>query len=206
MLAHVYIGHGTRIGAQCRLYPFASVREYCVVGNRCILHNGSVIGSDGFGYAPDPTGWKKIAQIGVVELGDEVEIGANTTIDRARFGKTLIGTGVKIDNLVQIAHNVKVGAHTAMAAQVGVSGSTTVGRHCMLAGQVGVAGHLTIGDQCLILAQAGVTKDVPSGSTLYGTPAMPADKARKAHAHMMRIPDLKERVAELEKRIAELEG
>jgi UDP-3-O-[3-hydroxymyristoyl] glucosamine N-acyltransferase len=150
--------------------------------------------------------WKKIPQVGVVEIGNDVEIGANVTIDRARFGKTVIGNGVKIDNLVQIAHNVRVGDNTAMAAQVGISGSTTIGSGVQLGGQAGLSGHLSVGDNSVVGAQAGVTKDVPPCSFVSGYPAMQHAKATKIHAHLMRLPELKKRVAELEKKISELEG
>jgi UDP-3-O-[3-hydroxymyristoyl] glucosamine N-acyltransferase len=203
--AGCYIGHGCRIGDDCRFHPHVSLREYVRVGNRCIVHNGAVIGSDGFGYFMQGDAWVKIPQVGVVEIGDDVEIGANTTIDRARFGRTVIGNGVKLDNLVQIAHNVRVGEHTAMAAQTGISGSTIVGRRVQMGGQVGVAGHLSVGDGAVVLAQSGVTKDVPAGARLMGFPAAPQDKAAKLHAHVARLPELKARVAWMESRLSEIE-
>jgi len=205
VMAGGYLGHGTRVGRDCRVYPHVSMREGTIVGDRCIVHGGVVIGSDGFGYYPEQGAWQKIPQVGIVEIGDDVELGANVAIDRARFGKTAIGNGVKIDNLVQIAHNVRVGDHTAMAAQVGISGSTTVGRHVQLGGQVGVTGHITIGDESIVLAQSGVSKNTPPRSVLFGTPAIPADKARRSHAHIMRLPALKERVADLQRRIEAIE-
>ena len=204
--AGCYVGHGSRIGCDGRLYPHVSMREETTIGDRIIIHNGAVIGSDGFGYVREKTGWKKIRQVGVVIIGDDVEIGANVTIDRARFGKTVIGNGVKIDNLVQIAHNVEIGDGTAIAAQVGISGSTAVGREVMLGGQMGISGHVRVGDGVICAARSGVTKDVPPGTFVSGFPAMPHDKAKRIHAHLMRLPELKQTVKDLERRISELEG
>ncbi len=201
LYAGCYLGHATVVGKECRFYPHVSVREYVKIGDRVIIHNGAVIGSDGFGYVKTGEQWKKIPQIGHVEIGDDVEIGANTTIDRARFGKTVIGNGVKIDNLVQIAHNVKVGDNTAMAAQVGIAGSTIIGKNVQLGGQAGVGGHLSVGDNTVVGGQAGVTKDVPSSVFVSGYPAMPHDKATKRQAEIMRLPVLKKRVLEIEKRL-----
>ncbi|MFC1497695.1 UDP-3-O-(3-hydroxymyristoyl)glucosamine N-acyltransferase [Verrucomicrobiota bacterium] len=206
LCAGCYIGRNTVVGSECRFYPHVSVRDHAKTGDRVIIHNGAVIGSDGFGYVQEKGEWKKIPQIGIVEIGNDVEIGANVTIDRARFGKTVIGNGVKIDNLVQIAHNVQIGDNTAMAAQVGISGSSIVGHNVQLGGQAGVAGHLTIGDNSVVGAQAGVTKDVQAKTFVSGYPAMPHGKARKMHAHVMRLPELKKRIKELEQRITELEN
>ena len=203
--AGCYVGHETVIGCECKFYPHVSIRERCKIGSRVVIHNGVVIGSDGFGYVQDSRIWKKIPQIGVVEIGDDVEIGANTTIDRARFGKTVIGNGVKIDNLVQIAHNVRIGDNTAMAAQVGIAGSATIGRNVQFGGQAGAAGHLKIGDNAVIGGKSGVTKDVPPASFVSGFPAMSHDKATKRHAEMMRLPVLRKRVTEIEKRLDENE-
>ena len=204
--AGVYVGHGVRIGSDCRLYPHVSVREHVVIGDRAIIHNGAVIGSDGFGYTADTQGvWHKIPQIGTVVVGDDVEIGANVTVDRARFGRTRIGNGVKIDNLVQIAHNVILGDHAILAAQVGIAGSSHVGSRVMMGGQAGVAGHLSIGEGAIVGGQAGVTKDVPPGTFVTGYPAAPHEKAARAHAGLMRLPQLKERLAELETRLRKLE-
>jgi UDP-3-O-[3-hydroxymyristoyl] glucosamine N-acyltransferase len=146
----------------------------------------------------------KITQVGTVEIGDDAEIGANTTVDRARFGKTIVAKGAKIDNLVMVAHNCRVGENTAIASQVGLSGSSIIGKNVQLGGQAGLAGHLEIGDNAIVGAQAGVTKTVAPGTFVSGYPAMPHSKARRMHAHMMRIPDMKKRLAELEKRVAEL--
>lgn len=205
--ANVYVGHEARIGCDGLLYPFSSVRERCVIGDRVILHNGAVIGSDGFGYAVNAQGVRtKIAQIGIVEMGDDVEIGANTTVDRARFGKTRIGNGVKIDNLVQIGHNVVIKDHAVIVAQVGIAGSTEVGARVVMAGQSGAAGHLVIGDGATIAGRAGVVKDVPPGEVWRGMPARPIREVMRAEAAMLRLPELSRKVAELEKRLRELEG
>lgn len=199
--AGCYIGHQAVVGGECLLYQHVSVRERVTIGDRVIVHNGAVIGSDGFGYTREGEAWRKIPQVGTVEVGDDVEIGANSTIDRARFGKTVIGRGVKIDNLVQIAHNVTVGENTAMAAQVGVAGSTSIGRNVQLGGQAGVAGHLHIGDHAVVGGQAGVLKDVPASTFVSGYPAMPHNKARRTHASLMRLPELRQKVSELERRL-----
>jgi UDP-3-O-[3-hydroxymyristoyl] glucosamine N-acyltransferase len=204
--ASCYVGHEAVIGDDCRLYPHVTVREYCRIGCRAIVHNGAVIGSDGFGYAKEGARWKKIPQVGIVVLGDDVEIGANTTIDRARFGETRIGNGVKIDNLVQVAHNVIIGDDTAIAAQVGIAGSTRVGARVQLGGQAGVAGHISVGDDSVAGGQAGVTKDVPPATFVSGYPAMPHNEARKMHASLMRLPELKKKVADMETRLKALEG
>lgn len=206
LVANVYVGDDTVIGAGCLIYSNVTLRERCKIGNNVIIHAGAVIGSDGFGYVRKGERWEKIPQIGYVELQDDVEIGANVTIDRGRFGKTLVARGAKIDNLVQIAHNVVVGENTAMAAQVGISGSTRIGKNVQLGGQAGLAGHLTVGDNSAVGAQGGVTKDVPPGTYVTGYPAMPHDKAAKLHAGMMRLPALKERISRMEERIAGLEA
>jgi len=206
LYAGCYMGHGVTIGSDTKLYPHVTVREHCQIGSRNIIHNGTVIGSDGFGYNVDKQGVRtKIPQLGIVVIGDDVEIGANVTVDRARFGKTWIGNGVKIDNLVQIAHNVTLGDHAVIVAQVGISGSTEIGAHAIIAGQAGVAGHLVVGEWSVVGGGAAVTKDVPPKSFVTGYPAMPHEKAARIHAHVMRLPDLKERIAELEKRLQALE-
>lgn len=205
--AGCYLGHGSSIGRKSRLYPHVSLRERVTLGDRVIVHNGTVIGSDGFGYTVDPQGVRhKIPQIGTVIVGDDVEIGANVTIDRARFGVTRIGNGVKIDNLVQVAHNVVIGDHAVIVAQAGIAGSSQVGAHAILAGQAGVAGHLVVGEWAVVGAQAGVTKDVPPKAFVSGYPAAPHDKAAKLHAHIARLPQLKDKVDELQKRIEKLGG
>lgn len=204
--AHCYVGHFTKIGKDCFLYPMVSLRERIEIGDRVIIHNGTVVGSDGFGYNVDEQGVRtKIPQIGRVVIGDDVEIGANVTIDRARFGSTRIGKGVKIDNLVQIAHNVVIGDHAVIVAQVGVAGSTTVGSRAILAGQAGVAGHLVVGEGAIVGAQAGVTKNVAPRTFVSGYPAAPHDKATRVHAHMMRLPEMREQLMALEERLGKLE-
>ncbi len=205
--AGVYIGQGVSMGDDCIFYPNVSIREYCRLGNRVILHNGTVIGCDGFGYSVDKQGIRtKLPHVGIVIVGDDVEMGANVTVDRARFGRTKIGKGVKIDNLVQIGHNVVVGDYAVLVAQVGIAGSCIIGRKAILAGQVGVAGHLVIGDGAVISAQSGVTKSVPPGSLMMGFPAVPQKEAALNYANISRLPELKKRVRELEQRLKKLEA
>ena len=194
------IGRGAVIGAGSRLMARVTVYHGCRVGDRAILHAGVVIGSDGFGYVQADGTWEKIPQVGIVEIGNDVEIGANSTIDRARVGRTVIGDGVKIDNLVQVAHNCVIGDHTAIAALVGIAGSTTIGRGVQIGGQAGVTGHVRVGDGAVIAGQAGVTKDVPAGVFVSGFPAIPHREALKQQAHVSRLPGLAARVAALEKR------
>lgn len=204
--AQCYIGHRTRIGTNTFLYPQVSVREGVEIGDRAIIHNGSVIGSDGFGYYVDTNGIRtKIRQIGTVEIGSDVEIGANVCVDRARFGRTRIGNGVKIDNLVQIAHNVTIGDHAVIIAQVGIAGSTSIGERVILAGQSAVAGHLKVGAGAVVAAKAGATKDVPPGEYVMGMPAMSAQKFKRNLAALQLLPKLKERVADLQRRTEKLE-
>lgn len=206
LVGHNVLGEGVSIGDDGLIYPLASIREHVRIGHRVILHNGVVIGSDGFGYQADAKGVRtKIPQIGIVELGDDVEIGANSTVDRARFGKTMIGKGVKIDNLVMVGHNVTIGDHCVLVAQAGVAGSSTLGRHVILAGQAGVAGHITIGDGAVVGAQAGVTKDIAPRTFSMGFPAMSQKQFGVNQANINRLPELKQRVAELEARIRALE-
>ena len=207
--AHVVLGDKVTLGDGTRLRPHVSVREGVRIGRGVSVHNGTVIGSDGFGYTItlDAAGKpliEKVPQLGVVEIGDDVEIGANVTIDRARFGATRIGDHVKIDNLVQIAHNVQIGASSGVVAQVGISGSTHVGSGVMLWGQAGIAGHLDIGDGASVLAQAGVSKDVPPGVSVVGSPAMERREAAKTLLAGRAIERLQKRVAELEARLAAL--
>ena len=199
------IGYKAVIGANCLLYPLVSVREFVEIGDRVIIHNGAVLGSDGFGYAVQKDGTRtKIPQIGTVVVEDDVEIGANVAIDRARFGKTRIGKGTKIDNLVQIAHNVVIGEHSVMCGQAGVSGSTTIGSNVILAGQCGLAGHLEIGDGAVVGAQSGVMKNVPPKDFVFGTPAFPHLQSKKMVANTMLLPKLKDKIRVLEERVEQL--
>lgn len=206
LIAQVYVGQAAQIGEDNRIYPHVTFREGVKTGARVIIHNNAVIGSDGFGYSVDREGVRtKIPQIGIVEIGDDVEIGAGTTIDRARFGRTVIGNGVKIDNLVQIAHNVVIGDHAVIVAQVGISGSSVIGKHAILAGQCGVAGHLVVGERVVAVARTGITKDIPPGQVIYGFPAQPRDQAARLRAHVQRLPKLKQKVDKLEARLKKLE-
>jgi len=195
-----YVGHESLIGEACLIYPNVTIRERTQIGARVIIHSGVVIGADGFGFELVEGRHKKIPQIGIVQIDEDVEIGANTTIDRARFGRTWIQEGVKIDNLVQIAHNVIIGKHSIIAAQTGVSGSTRVGEKVMMAGQVGVIGHLIIEDNTIIAAQSGISKDLPGGAW-FGSPAVPLAEAKKQIAWTHRLGKLFERVKALEKKL-----
>lgn len=202
----VYVGEGVTVGEETILYPGVKIYHGCKIGQRCILHSGAVIGADGFGFAPLPDGsYEKIPQTGIVEIADDVEIGANTTIDRAMMGATHIAKGVKLDNLIQIGHNGSVGAWTVMAAQAGVAGSTKVGSRCMIGGQVGIAGHINIGDGVQIAAQSGLHKDAPAGARLFGAPAGDMKTFARQMAGLQRLPDMLNRVKELEKRLAKME-
>ena len=203
--AGCYVGHDSVIGVDCRLYPNVCIREGTLIGDRVIMHMGAVVGSDGFGYVRKGARWEKIPQVGIVEIQDDAEIGANVTIDRARFGKTIIGKGSKIDNLVQIAHNVVVGENTAIAAQVGISGSTTIGSGVQMGGQAGVAGHIRVGDNSVVAGQAGVTKDVAPQTFVSGYPATPHQEAQRLQASVRRLPVLKRKLADLEERLKKLE-
>lgn len=200
------IYEGAVIGDDCVIHANAVVRERCRVGNRCIIQPGAVIGSDGFGYAPDGTAYYRIPQIGIVVLEDDVEVGANCCIDRAALEVTLIRRGTKLDNLVQIAHNCQVGEDCMIVSQVGVSGSVKIGNHVTLAGQVGVAGHLTIGDNVIVGAQGGVPSSLPADAVYSGSPVMPHKEWLRAMAVVPRLPELKKQISSLEKRISELEA
>jgi UDP-3-O-[3-hydroxymyristoyl] glucosamine N-acyltransferase len=197
--AGTYIGPGTSIGSSCLIYPRVTIRERTRIGSRVIVHSGVVIGADGFGFEFVDGQHRKIPQLGIVQIDDDVEIGANTTIDRARFGRTWIQEGVKIDNLVQIAHNVVIGKHSVIAAQTGISGSTRVGEQVQMAGQVGIAGHVAIADKTLIGAQSGVSKDI-GGGVWFGYPALPMSQAKRQIAWVRRLGKLFERVKALEQR------
>jgi UDP-3-O-[3-hydroxymyristoyl] glucosamine N-acyltransferase len=195
-----YVGHESMIGASCLIYPNVTIRERTRIGARVIIHSGAVIGADGFGFEFVDGHYQKIPQVGIVQIDDDAEIGANTTIDRARFGRTWIQEGVKIDNLVQIAHNVIIGKNSIIAAQTGISGSTRVGEKVMMAGQVGVIGHLTIGDNTIIAAQSGISKDLPGGAW-FGSPAVPLPEAKRQIAWTHRLGKLFDRVKAIEKKL-----
>ncbi|GHT37417.1 UDP-3-O-acylglucosamine N-acyltransferase [Bacteroidia bacterium] len=201
---HCYIGDGVSIGENCTLYPHVTIYEGCIIGNNCILHAGAVIGSDGFGFAPEGEAYKKIPQLGNVILEDDVEIGANTTIDRAVMDSTIIRKGVKLDNLVQIAHNVEVGQHTVMAAQAGISGSVKVGQGCKIGGQAGLAGHIQIGNNASIGAQSGVISKIEEGRTVLGTPAVNSKSFMRSYAIFNRLPEMYRTIEQLRKEIEQL--
>ncbi len=201
-----YVGKNSKIGSGCILYPHVTIRESIIIGNRVIIHPSTVVGSDGFGFDTQRDGTHfKIPQMGTVVVEDDVEIGSCVTIDRARFNKTVIGRGTKIDNLVQIAHNVIMGPHCLIAAQTGISGSTTLGRNVVFGGQVGVADHVKIGDFVVAGAKTGISKSFPAKSVLFWYPAKPADKARELLGSIGLLPKLFERVRQLEAKIKELE-
>jgi UDP-3-O-[3-hydroxymyristoyl] glucosamine N-acyltransferase len=205
ILAGSFVGENVQIGEDCLVYPNVTIREGSRIGDRVILQPGVVIGADGFGFAKDGQTHHKVPQIGRVVIEDDVEIGANSTVDRATTGETRIRRGSKIDNLVQIAHNVTVGEDSIIAAQVGISGSTELGRNVVLGGQAGLAGHITIGDGAMVGAQAGVTKSVPANTSVSGYPAREHNKARRLWAYSNRLPELFERVKELERKLARYE-
>lgn len=201
---HVTVGSGAKVGNNCILYANVTIYHECRVGNDCILQAGCVIGSDGFGFAPTPDGYEKIPQIGIVILEDNVEIGANTCVDRATMGATIVRKGVKLDNLIQIAHNVEIGQHTVMAALSGVAGSSKVGEWCMIGGQVGIAGHLKVGDRIGIGAQTGVLHNIKSDSNIMGTPAIDGKHFFKSSVVFKKLPELYNTINNLEKEVNEL--
>ncbi|MBW2646965.1 MAG: UDP-3-O-(3-hydroxymyristoyl)glucosamine N-acyltransferase [Deltaproteobacteria bacterium] len=205
LMAGVVLGDNVVLGDDTLIYPNTTILERCQIGNRVIIHAGSVIGSDGFGFAPDGDRYYKIPQVGIVRIDDDVEIGAGNTIDRATFGMTWIKRGVKTDNLVQIAHNVVVGENTVIVAQVGISGSVTIGSHVTLAGQVGVVGHITIGDNVIVGAQSGIAKSIPAGQTMSGSPVMPHNKWLRSSIITPKLPEMGKKIKELENRIVSLE-
>ncbi len=202
----VFIGNNVSIGDDTVILPNVSVLENCVIGCRVILGSGTVIGADGFGFTPDEKGrHSKIPQTGIVQIDDDVEIGASNTIDRATFGRTLIRQGVKTDNHVHIGHNVTIGEHTIVVAQVGIAGSTTIGKNVVVAGQAGIGGHLTIGDNAVIGPQAGVVRNVATGQTVSGTPEMPHGQWLRVQRIVSRLPEIKKQVADLQRRLDSLE-
>jgi UDP-3-O-[3-hydroxymyristoyl] glucosamine N-acyltransferase len=201
---HTYVGDGATVGQGCTLYSHVSVYNDCRIGNRCILHSGAVIGADGFGFAPTAHGYEKIPQIGIAVLEDDVEIGANTCVDRATMGATIVRKGVKLDNLIQIAHNDEIGAHTVIAAQAGVAGSTKVGEWCMIGGQVGLAGHIKVGDKVGIAAQSGIPRHVKSNTQVMGSPAFDAKDYFKSTVIYKRLPDMYLELGNLRRELDEL--
>ncbi len=203
---HVTLGDNSKVGSNCVLYPNVTVYHSCRIGNNVIIHSGSVIGADGFGFAPNADGYDKIPQIGIVTIEDDVEIGANTCVDRSTMGSTYVRKGVKLDNLVQIAHNTDIGEHTVMSAQVGIAGSTKVGQWCMFGGQVGLAGHIKIGNKVFLGAQSGVPGNIKDDQTLIGTPPMEPRKYFKSQAIFRRLPEIYAKINELEKELKKLKG
>jgi UDP-3-O-[3-hydroxymyristoyl] glucosamine N-acyltransferase len=200
----VYLGEGASVGEDCVLWPHVVLREACRVGNRVTIHAGAVLGADGFGFARKDGKFVKIRHVGIVLVEDDVEIGANATIDRGTLGRTLLRRGVKIDNLVHIAHNVEIGEDSAMAAQVGISGSTVIGKRVLMGGQVGLVDHLTIGDDAVLIAQSGVIGDVPEGATVSGYPARDHREVLKGTAEVRGLDRLKARVRKLEEEVRAL--
>ncbi len=201
----VYVGHGASVGEDCTLYPNVTVYRRCLIGSRVILHAGVVVGSDGFGFANPGIENRKVPQVGIVQIDDDVEIQANTTIDRGTLGKTWIQRGAKIDNLVQIAHNVVIGENSIVVAQVGISGSTRLGKRVIIGGQAGLVGHIHVGDNVMIAARAGINKDIPASRIMSGAPAIPHTEWLRLNAHMMRLPEMHRTVQELRKKVEELE-
>ena len=201
---HVVIGDGVTIGANCLLYANVTIYQGCKLGNNVTIHAGAVIGADGFGFAPNAEGYDKIPQIGIVVIEDDVEIGANTCVDRSTMGQTIIHKGVKLDNLIQVAHNCEIGENTVMSAQVGMAGSTKIGKWCMVAGQAGFAGHIHIGDQTLVGAQAGLMKDTKPGDKVMGSPAINHLTYMKSRALDPKLPEMYRQIAALQRELNEL--
>lgn len=200
---HVYIGKGVKIGKNCKIDSGARIYDYCIVGDNCVIHSNTVIGGDGFGFQPTAEGFKKIPQLGNVIIEDDVEIGSNCSIDRATIGSTIIGRGTKIDNLIQIAHNVKIGQNNVIAAQAGIAGSTVIGDWNQIGGQVGIVGHIKIGNQVKIQAQSGVNSSAKDGEILYGSPAMNYSDYRRNYVHFRNFTEIVKRINELENKKSE---
>jgi len=201
---HAYVGDRVTVGDHTIIYPHVTVYDDCVIGGNCILHAGAVIGSDGFGFAPENDTYTKIPQLGNVILEDDVEIGANTTIDRAVMDSTIIRRGVKLDNLIQVAHNVEIGSDTVMAAQSGIAGSTKIGRHCMIGGQAGVIGHIQVADRTQIGGQAAITRTVDKPELLFGTPAIPVKNFFRSNILFNKLPEIYRTLNQLVKDVEEL--
>ena len=202
---NVVIGDNVSMGDDVLIYPNVTILERCIIGNRVTIHAGTVIGSDGFGFSPEGRKYYKIPHTGIVQIDDDVEIGAGNTIDRATFGKTRICRGVKTDNLVQIAHNVTVGENTILVAQVGISGSVTIGKNAILAGQAGIAGHLNVGDNAIVGPKAGVAKSVPEGQVVSGAAAMPHKLWLRVQNVLPKLPEFIKKVSKIEKRLNKIE-
>ncbi len=194
----VYIGKGVKIGKNCKIDSGARIYDYCIIGDNCVVHSNTVIGGDGFGFQPTPDGFKKIPQLGNVIIEDDVEIGSNCSIDRATIGSTVIGKGTKIDNLIQIAHNVKIGKNNVIAAQAGIAGSTTIGDWNQIGGQVGIVGHIKVGSQVKIQAQSGVNTHVNDKDTVYGSPAISYNDYLRSYVHFRNLPEIVKRINNLE--------
>jgi UDP-3-O-[3-hydroxymyristoyl] glucosamine N-acyltransferase len=204
IMAGSVIGHEVVLGPDALIYPNVAILDRCQVGARVIIHSGTVIGADGFGFVPLPTGFHKIPQLGVVVIEDDVEIGANCTVDRGALGETRIGKGVKIDNLVQVAHNVTIGDHSIIVAQAGIAGSTKVGKRVALGGQAGLVGHIELGDGVQVGAQSGVTHSIPPGQVVLGSPARAHREFLTINAHVSKLPDMYQRLKHLEEQVAQL--
>ena len=200
---HVYIGKGVKIGKNCKIDSGARIYDYCIVGDNCVIHSNTVVGGDGFGFQPTAEGFKKIPQLGNVIIEDDVEIGSNCSIDRATIGSTIIGKGTKIDNLIQIAHNVKIGQNNVIAAQAGIAGSTVIGDWNQIGGQVGIVGHIKIGNQVKIQAQSGVKSSAKDGEILYGSPAINYSDYRRNYVHFRNFTEIVKRINELENKKSE---
>lgn len=203
LVSSIYVGRNVSIGRNCLIYPGVCIMDGSIIGDNTIIHSSTVIGSDGFGFAESESGLKKIKQVGWVEIGNDVEIGSNCSIDRGALGPTVIGHGSKIDNLVQIAHNVEIGRNCIIVSQVGISGSTRLGNGVVLAGQVGVIGHLEIGDGVRVAAQSGVAKSIPAGKTMFGSPARDVMETKRIEVALGRLPELLKRVRKIEDKLGD---
>src|SRR5438270_12665952 len=206
LYSNVFVGEGGVIGEDCVIYPNVTIREGVTIDNRVIIHSGTVVGSDGFGYIQEGGRHHKIPQVGTVVIEDDVELGANVTVDRATFGKTIVRRGTKVDNLVQIAHNVEVGEHNILVAQVGIAGSSSTGHHVMIGGQAGISDHIRVGAQAMVAARAGVTHDIADREIVAGFPALPHKVWLKSRVVLAKLPELREQVRDSEHRIAALEA
>jgi UDP-3-O-[3-hydroxymyristoyl] glucosamine N-acyltransferase len=199
---NAFIGDNVEIGNNVMIFPGAKIYSETIIGNNCVIHGGAIVGADGFGFSPNQEGvYSKVPQIGNVIIEDHVDVGAGTTIDRATLGSTIIRKGVKLDNQIQIAHNVEVGEHTAIAAQTGIAGSTKIGKNCLIGGQVGVAGHIQIGDRVKIQAQSGIGRNIKDDEVIQGSPAFGYNDWNKAYVHFRNLPKIEDRLTQLEKKL-----